>query len=184
MTDAAVWTKALTITGITFTAYLLAMWVAIVVWTYRDITSRTPDTDLRTLSVGLVAVFSLPGLLIYLALRPSGTLAETYNRQLEAEAFLHDIEQRDACPACRRAVTADFAVCPYCRATLQEPCASCRHTLQSAWTICPYCASERATQRPAAIRADVREQRPLVAQPAARNGAVQKRPVLELPISS
>ena len=57
-------------------AFLAALWVSLVVWTYRDIRTRTRDPLIHTLSALLVAVLNIPGVLVYLILRPQRTLEE------------------------------------------------------------------------------------------------------------
>lgn len=147
--DGNLWVKALTIVGIVFAAYVLVLWVASMLWVYRDAQSRTFDARIQTAAVMLVGLFNVPGFLLYLAIRPQDTLADAYNRRLEAEAFLHEIEREELCATCRRPVAPAFVACPHCRAQLHEPCVSCGRNLRSGWTLCPYCASER---RPAAPR--------------------------------
>ena len=57
--------------GITVVAaYLVALWIACIWWTFRDIKARTNDLFLQLAATLLVTVFSFPGLLIYLILRP------------------------------------------------------------------------------------------------------------------
>ncbi len=124
-------------------AYLLVLWVAALVWTYRDVVARTGDTFTQTIALVLVVVFNIPGLLVYLVLRPKDTLMDAYDRQLEAEALLHEIQEQATCPRCRRKVDADFVACPYCRNSLGMPCESCGRPLTSSWVLCPYCRSER-----------------------------------------
>ena len=51
-------------------AYVLALWVAAIWWTYRDIRNRTRDILLQMAATLLVAVFSFPGPLFYQVLRP------------------------------------------------------------------------------------------------------------------
>ena len=125
-------------------AYLLVLWVAALVWTYRDVVARTSDTFTQTIALVLVVVFNIPGLLVYLVLRPKDTLMDAYDRQLEAEALLHEIQEQATCPRCRRKVEAEFVACPYCRNSLGMPCESCGKTLTSSWVLCPYCSAERA----------------------------------------
>ena len=55
-------------------AFIAALWIALVVWTYRDIRTRARDPLAQTLATLLVAVLSLPGVLVYLILRPQKTL--------------------------------------------------------------------------------------------------------------
>jgi RNA polymerase subunit RPABC4/transcription elongation factor Spt4 len=139
-------------------AYLAVLWVAALAWTYRDAAARTRDPILQTVALLLVLVFNLPGLLVYLILRPKETLADQYDRQLEAEALLHELQEQATCPTCRRRIENDFAVCPYCRSSLRTPCASCARPLHASWVICPYCAADRA--KPADTSAAPRAPRP------------------------
>ena len=61
-------------------AFLAALWISLVIWTYRDIRTRARDPLVQTLATLLVAVLNLPGILVYLILRPPRTLEEEYQR--------------------------------------------------------------------------------------------------------
>ncbi len=135
-------TTAIQMTLFVLGAYAVAFHLGLVIWTARDISSRSRDWLVRTLAVLLVFVFSLPGLLLYFVLRPRETLAEVYARALEEEALLQDIEDQATCPNCKRRVQQDFAVCPHCRTSLKSRCPSCRHLLSPHWEVCPYCGQE------------------------------------------
>ena len=141
--DDGEWQDAARIAVIVLVAYLLVMWIAALVWAYRDIASRTRDPFTQTFCVLLVAVFNLPGLLLYLILRPKDTLADMYDRQLEAEALLHELQEQATCPACRRRIESDFLACPYCRTALRLSCQSCGKALSLGWVVCPYCGADR-----------------------------------------
>lgn len=129
-------------------AYILVLWVAALVWTYRDIAARTRDTLTQTISLVLVLVFNLPGLLLYLVLRPKDTMADSFDRQLEAEALLHEIQEQATCPTCRRRISDDFVSCPYCRTQLRQPCDSCGKPLSAAWVLCPFCGRDKPLPAP------------------------------------
>lgn len=120
-------------------AYAAAFWFCLVVWTFRDIQKRSRDVLVQVLATTLVLLFNVPGLILYTILRPPETLAEAYARSLEEESLIQDIEERQACPSCKRRIQSDFMVCPTCRAQLKRPCGSCGHLLQLGWHICPYC---------------------------------------------
>ena len=120
-------------------AYLLALWVAAIWWTYRDIRNRTRDIFLQMAATLLVAVFSFPGLLIYQVLRPPKTLADIYSSVLEEEALLQDIEIRTACPECKYRTEEDFIFCPNCSTRLKRLCSNCRRPMSLRWNTCPYC---------------------------------------------
>ncbi len=143
ITDGQSWAKALTIVGIGLAAYALILVVAMLLWTYHDARSRTANTAIQAGSVLLVAIFNLPGFLLYLALRPPEALVDKYGRELEAEAFMREIQKPESCPDCMRSVDSNFVACPYCRATLRTACADCDRSLRAHWTICPYCTAPR-----------------------------------------
>src|SRR5574342_676157 len=85
-------------------AFLAALWLSLVIWTYRDIRGRARDPLARILAVLVVAVLFLPGIVIYLILRPARTLEEEYQQTLEEEALLHSIEDASLCPGCGRRI--------------------------------------------------------------------------------
>jgi len=123
--------------------FLSAFWIAVVFWTYRDIRQRTRDPILQTAAVILVLIFNFPGHWIYLIVRPRQTLTELYERSLEEEALLQELEDQKACPTCKRRVKDEFLVCPSCRTQLKEACRQCSKPLSYAWVACPYCGLEK-----------------------------------------
>ena len=120
-------------------AYLFAVYVGIIVWTYRDVRSRSRDVLAQILAVLLVVVFNVFGLLVYTLLRPRTTLAEEYERSLAEEAILQDLEERRLCPSCQRRVAPDYIVCPWCHHQLKLRCVGCGRLLNPSWDVCPYC---------------------------------------------
>jgi len=138
------WENAATLAATVAGAYVLVLWIGIIAWTYRDIRDRTRDTAFQIVAVLLVLVFNIPGWIIYMILRPDETLAEAYARSLEEEALLQELEEQGICPSCKRYVTADFVICPYCRTQLKEPCANCGRPLNFNWVACPYCTTQKA----------------------------------------
>ena len=129
--DDGQWERWGILAAIVIGAYLAVMWAAALYWVYRDAMARSRDPLAHYLAVGAVAVFNLPGLLLYLILRPKTTLTERYEQQLEAEALLHEIQDQPTCPQCRRRIGEDYLTCPYCRASLRVACESCRRRLRS-----------------------------------------------------
>ena len=129
-------------------AYLLVLWVSAIIWVYRDVRTRTDDQTSQLVAVLLVAVFNVPGLLVYLVIRPQATLTDDYERSLETEALLHELEiTANACQTCQRPVEDDFNVCPHCRTVLREACRNCGRAVRTNWLVCAYCAYERAPPR-------------------------------------
>ena len=122
-------------------AFLVALWVALVVWTYRDMRARHRDRLVHILAALMVAVLNLPGVLVYLVLRPARTLEEEYQQTLEEEALLQSIEDQSVCPGCERHVKDDWQVCPTCQTKLRKPCHACGRLMELPWNICPYCGT-------------------------------------------
>ena len=122
-------------------AFLAALWLALIIWTFRDMRARSRDIFAQILAALLVAVLTLPGLLIYLILRPKETLAEAYERSLEEEALLQSIEDVEHCPGCGSRVHSDYLVCPSCNTKLKKACRSCGRAINLRWNVCPYCAT-------------------------------------------
>lgn len=138
--------------GTALVAYLglvgVVCWVAMIFWTFRDMRARSRDTLAQILMAVLVALLTIPGLLIYLFLRPRETLAEAYERSLEEEALLQEIEDKPVCPGCKQRVREDWLACPHCHTRLRKPCARCGRTLELSWDICPYCTTVTANYAP------------------------------------
>lgn len=124
--------------------FFVAFTLSLVVWTYRDIRSRSRDVFAHILAALIVLLFNVPGLVIYLILRPRETLAEAYERALEEEALLQDIEEKQACPGCKQPVQPDYMVCPNCHTKLRKPCVHCGRLLHLKWNVCPYCGTSQA----------------------------------------
>lgn len=124
-----------------FAAFLSALWLSLVIWTFRDMRARSHDLLAALLATLVVAVLNLPGLVIYLILRPARTLAENYEQSLEEEALLQEIEDKRVCPGCGRHVLEKWLVCPNCFTKLKKPCAHCGELLDLPWNLCPYCAT-------------------------------------------
>lgn len=152
-------------------AFIFAFWVAMGIWTFNDIRSRTRDWLAISLAVLLVLVFPLVGLILYTMIRPKATLADTYDRALEEEALLRELEATQACMTCGVPVQPNWIYCPTCHSQLQHTCPSCSNVVRNEWAICVFCgAPQRAAQ---GRELGARELQP------AYNPASSARPTLE-----
>ena len=130
-------------------AYFVAFWFSLIVWTFRDIRSRS--RDLFTQALGTLLVLPPPpvnlgGLILYFILRPRETLAEMYERSLEEEALLQGIEDVDVCHACKQLIEPDYVICPNCYTQLKRKCVDCGRLMDLEWSVCAYCGSQAAQQ--------------------------------------
>ena len=125
-------------------AYLLATWFVLAVWTFRDIESRSRNVVTQVFSTLLVVLFWVPGWLLYRLLRPSETLDQAYQRSLEEEYLLQDLQEMPLCPTCNHYINDEWRICPHCNTQLREDCDSCGKLIDLTWDICPYCAAPHA----------------------------------------
>jgi RNA polymerase subunit RPABC4/transcription elongation factor Spt4 len=166
--------------GLLLLAYALVLWLSAVVWVYRDVRNRTTDQASQLIAVLLVALFNLPGLVVYLVIRPQATLADAYERSLEAESILHELQlTANSCQTCSRPIEEDYNLCPYCRTILREPCRSCARLVRTSWQACPYCGADRTPNRqqatPPPRATSPMEPPPRAASPAPRSSAPTQR---------
>lgn len=75
--------------------YLILLWISLVIWTTKDIISRTNNILLQIVSIMLVVLLNVFGVLIYLAIRPAKTLIEKFFEDLEYEALSESTKQTD-----------------------------------------------------------------------------------------
>ncbi len=160
-------------------AYLVAIYIGLVVWTFRDIRSRTRDVLGQILAVLLVAVFTLPGVLIYVLLRPKETLAEEYERSLAEEAVLQDLHERRTCPSCQRRIEESFVLCPYCEHRLRDTCVNCGELVDLDWIVCPHCGHPHEVSEQETHRSKRKTVRATSTEPAEQEHAAELEPVLE-----
>lgn len=159
-------------------AFLATLWLSLVIWTYRDIRRRVRSPLVRILAILVVAALFLPGIIIYLILRPPRTLEEDYQHTLEEEALLQAIEDSALCPGCSRRIKDNWMVCPNCHTKLKKPCHACNKLMDLSWNLCPYCG----TPAPGMRRENLTLDEALQPVPAKESEAEEKeasQPVIE-----
>ncbi|GAB4478388.1 MAG: zinc ribbon domain-containing protein [Anaerolineae bacterium] len=137
-----------------------ALWISMIIWTFRDMRSRTRDVFAQIIAALVVALLNIPGLLVYLILRPPETLAEQYERALEEEALLQEIEDKKVCPGCGNPTRETWRICPSCHTRLKKPCPNCGELLDLPWTLCPYCEAPQIDEATRQRRVTARRETP------------------------
>lgn len=122
-------------------AFLVALWLSLVIWTFRDIRVRSRDNMIRILAVIVVGLLFLPGIVVYLILRPQRSMDEEYQQSLEEEALLQVIEDSQLCPGCGRRIKENWIICPSCHTKLKKNCHQCGKLMELPWNLCPYCGT-------------------------------------------
>src|SRR5438105_2700694 len=90
--------------------YMAVFSLSLSVWAFQDSRRRSRNLLGHFLSGLLVLTFNIPGLLLYLLLRPGETLQQQYERSLEEAAILQDLEKQLACPGCKRSIQPEFII--------------------------------------------------------------------------
>lgn len=130
-------------------AIVTGFYVATIIWAFRDMRLRSRDPFAQILAGILVAAIPFVGVLLYMILRPPETLAERYERALEEEALLQEIEVRPRCPKCSRTVEPDWVMCANCHTELKKQCVACYSLIDTTWSRCPFCSATQPAKRPA-----------------------------------
>ena len=157
-------------------AYLVALWFVLIVWAFRDSETRSRSVITQIFSTLLVVLFFIPGALLYLLLRPRQTLDEAFQRSLEEEYLLQDLEELPLCKSCGHYVEDDYVICPNCQTKLRDSCPACARLVDLKWALCPYCGTSQSR-----ITVEVKERLP---EPPARWSApvvLRRRILRQLP---
>lgn len=120
-------------------AFSVALWFALAVWTYRDITRRSENIAMQVLATLVVVLGFLPGIVIYLLLRPRESIEERYQRAVEEEYLAQELGSIPVCPNCERSIRDEFIFCPECGTVLRRTCVSCGRLVDADWNLCAYC---------------------------------------------
>ena len=127
-------------------AFLFAFWIAMGIWTFNDIRSRTRDWLAIALASLLVLVFPLVGLVLYMMIRPRETLADVFDRALEEESLLRELESTLSCYRCGLPVQDNWNFCSNCHSQLRYACSSCGKAMRHEWSICVSCGADQIEQ--------------------------------------
>ena len=102
------------------------IWLAVIIWVYRDAQKRGMNGVLWAL---LVFLGSIVGLIIYLIVR-----TEPGTRPVNGAV-------KEACSCCGKDVAAGFVFCPHCGSRAKPVCPSCQKPVDKSWKACPYCGT-------------------------------------------
>ncbi|MBN8869808.1 MAG: zinc ribbon domain-containing protein [Solirubrobacterales bacterium] len=119
---------------------LVAIWIALIVFTFTDARRRIADPFLVGCATA-ASFFPFVGTLVYTILRPPEFLEDIRERETdisESEMRLRHLKH-NSCHKCGSPVESDFIRCPACRTRLKEPCPTCSKPVGLGWKVCPYC---------------------------------------------
>ncbi len=119
---------------------LLAVWIAILIWVYRDAEKRGMNGAIWV----LVALFlHLLGLLIYFIVRADHPVKSASTTPASpAPPAPASSAAADVCPKCGKPVDKSYAYCPTCGEALKRVCPKCGREVQPGWKACPNCGQK------------------------------------------
>jgi hypothetical protein len=121
---------------------LTGIWISLVFWTSKDITTRSRSWIARILAPTLVFVFCIFGLIIYLLLRPKKTMDDEFREKLNEEVLIYSLVKPRLCSECQQEISSNWLYCPSCKKQLRKPCVICGNNLDVSWELCPFCGAE------------------------------------------
>ena len=124
--------------------YIALFWFALVIWVTKDIINRTNNILFQVFAILLVIGLNLPGLLIYLMLRPLQTLDDKYLDEIEMESFEKESKM---CRECKSELHKEFEFCPFCGKEIQTKCSHCEKRSDQEFEFCPLCGKEKKSKK-------------------------------------
>ena len=119
--------------------YIAALWISMIIWITRDAINRSNNLLFQIFVIILNILLPLFGLIIYLIIRPTKTLLESYYEDLEYRALVDNGEEREVCQKCKIDLSKDYDYCPNCAEKLRQSCLNCKKEYSKKWKNCPYC---------------------------------------------
>jgi hypothetical protein len=119
---------------------LVAVWLALIVYTYLDAKRRISDPFLVGCAT-LASFIPYLGTAVYAIVRPPEFLEDAHERELEIKAAELRVRQLNelSCSGCGSPVEKNYLRCPHCQRRLKDPCPSCGKPVDPRWAICPFC---------------------------------------------
>lgn len=123
---------------------VLTTYLGIIFWVTRDVTTRTKNLLGIFAAILLSVVFYIPGLLLYLLMRPLSTLDENNSLQL-----LSSVQDANliSCTDCHHTIRLDHDHCPYCGVKQNLTCPECKNRLHPEWQYCTHCGFNTQPKR-------------------------------------
>jgi hypothetical protein len=115
---------------------LMALWIFVIVWVYRDAERRGMSGILWAL---LVLIGNVVGLLIYLIMRHEMPIRRADTGATSAA---------ECCAGCGKPVGAGHAYCPSCGRPRKAVCPSCKKPVEADWKVCPFCGASLDAGKP------------------------------------
>ena len=110
-----------------FPIILSLLWLAVIIWVYKDAERRNMNGLIWAL---LVFFGNVIGLLIYIIVRS------------DSLPSIDSTIDTNPCPDCGKPVASRYTFCPHCGSRLHSVCTKCDQPIESDWQVCPKCGKK------------------------------------------
>jgi hypothetical protein len=128
--------------GLVLGSILIIFWLIMVGWVWIDSGERTSKKDARAGYILLVILLNIPGLIIYLILRPSETIEEIYWADLERRYLKYETAELGDCPKCGHQLLPGFVFCTNCGYRIKRKCPKCGVLIGKDHKYCEFCGAQ------------------------------------------
>lgn len=122
-----------------FGLVFILFWLVLVGWVWIDSGERTSKNSVRFVYVALALILNIPGLIIYLIVRPSETIEQIYWADLERRYLKYETSELGDCPKCGHQLLPGFVFCSNCGHEIKKRCPKCGVLINKDHKYCEHC---------------------------------------------
>ena len=121
---------------------IILFWLVIIGWVWIDSGERTSKTSIRVVYLFLVIFLNIPGLIIYLIVRPSETIEQIYWADLERRYLKYETAELGDCPKCGHQLLPGYVHCSNCGNEIKRKCPNCGVLINKDHKFCENCGTQ------------------------------------------
>lgn len=141
-----------------FIIYFFVVWIALIIWVAKDISSRSNSRIIQVFCVLIMILFTPLWVFLYLLIRPRKSIDDKRSSEIEGNLeILSEIVQERLensqqvgdyiCSNCDYSIESDFIICPNCKISLKDTCHECHKVIREGWKVCPYCQTKQKKKK-------------------------------------
>jgi len=132
--------------GMVLAIILIMFWLIMIGWVWIDSGERTSKGLARFGYLLLILFLNIPGLIIYLIVRPSETIEEIYWADLERRYLKYETAELGDCPKCGYQLLPGFVFCTNCGHRIKRKCPKCGVLVNKDHKYCEFCGIQIRTR--------------------------------------
>ncbi|MDX9739308.1 MAG: zinc ribbon domain-containing protein [Candidatus Dojkabacteria bacterium] len=121
---------------------LIVFWLVLIGWVWIDSGERTSNLTIRIVYLVLVLILNIPGLIIYLIIRPSETIDQIYWADLERRYLKYETSELGDCSKCGAQLLPGYVFCTNCGNEIKKECPKCKVMISKGSKFCAYCGTQ------------------------------------------